>query len=37
LNKSNNPKLGSLVKKMEKVKKPKGRKVAAKNKATEIT
>jgi hypothetical protein len=36
LNKSNNPKLGSLVK-MEKVKKPKGRKVAAKNKATEIT
>jgi hypothetical protein len=29
--------LGSLVKKMEKVKKPKGRKVAAKKKATEIT
>jgi hypothetical protein len=29
--------LGSLVKKMEKVKKPKGRKVGAKKKATEIT
>jgi hypothetical protein len=29
--------LGSLVKKMEKVKKPKGRKVDAKKKATEIT
>jgi hypothetical protein len=29
--------LGSLVKKMEKVKKPKGRKVVAKKKATEIT
>jgi hypothetical protein len=29
--------LGSLVKKMEKVKKPKERKVVAKKKATEIT
>jgi hypothetical protein len=29
--------LGSLVEKMEKVKKPKGRKVDAKKKATEIT
>jgi hypothetical protein len=29
--------LGSLVKKMEKVKKPKGRKVNAKKKVTEIT
>jgi hypothetical protein len=29
--------LGSLVKKMEKVKKPKGRKVNSKKKATEIT
>jgi hypothetical protein len=28
--------LGSLVKKMEKVKKPKGRKIVAEKKATEI-